>query len=135
MDTKDCKSFDTMYGFGLSDTGITGVQMLMADANIVGGLHGPRIRISNQLGQFNINDYYALSVSNNPEVEYGVPTLNPEIQQQVIDWVNLNCDTLMGLWHDTYEDTIDFYLDLKRIDGIISPSKLEIMESRKQHNG
>ena len=135
MNQVNCNSFDIMYTILPGDSGINGVKMFFADENVVGGLHGPRLNVSNKLNRFDIYDYYAVSVAENPVVEYGVPTLPIEIQQQVIECVKMNRCVLLDLWDDTCDDPIDFYLNLERIDGVITDTKREIMESRKQHNG
>ena len=65
----------------------------------VGGQHGPRIKVSNTPGQFDLHNNFVVSVSHNP---YVLTPRSMKISssdlQDVLDWVILNYDDLMKLW-------------------------------------
>ena len=65
----------------------------------VGGQHGPRIKVSNTAGRFNLESNFVVSVSREPEV---LTPRSAELSQaktdDVKDWIRLNHDALMALW-------------------------------------
>lgn len=84
----------------------------------VGGQHGPRIKISNTKGRFNETDNFVISVEKEPRI---LTTKSVKLKKQevddVIDWVKLNYDVLMKLWHayENDEGTIELLGMLKKI--------------------
>lgn len=69
----------------------------------VGGQHGPRIKVSNTRGKMS-TDCFVVSVSRTPVVVTPSTVKIPQSNvQDVLDWVMLNYDVLMGLWqvHET----------------------------------
>lgn len=71
----------------------------------VGGQHGPRVKVSNSLGRFDIGSNFTLSVSKKPKVM--TPPSSVGISQgelnKAIKWIQTNYDDLMRLWqiHET----------------------------------
>lgn len=64
----------------------------------VGGQHGPRIKVSNTRGKMS-TDCFVVSVSRTPVVVTPSTVKIPQSNvQDVLDWVMLNYDVLMGLW-------------------------------------
>ena len=111
----DFDLFDCMENIKPADTGILDVDMYFTTKDIEGGIHGPRMRISNRLFVFDINDYYALSIGEHPVIEYGVSTLSIEKQQQIEEWIKLNHKILIDFWDGTCDDILDVYKQLKKI--------------------
>lgn len=65
----------------------------------VGGQHGPRIKVSNTPGRFNLQSNFVLSVAKNPDVMTPKSVaMKPSDLENVKDWVKLNYDVLMKLW-------------------------------------
>lgn len=64
----------------------------------VGGQHGPRIKVSNTRGKMS-TDCFVVLVSRTPVVVTPSTVKIPQSNvQDVLDWVMLNYDVLMGLW-------------------------------------
>lgn len=76
----------------------------------VGGQHGPRIKVSNTKGRFDVNSNFVISVSKNPVVltPSSMKIKNSELED-LFDWVKLNYNDLMKLWkiHETGDGDVD----------------------------
>ena len=65
----------------------------------VGGQHGPRVKVSNVLGKWRMNDNFVVSVSKNPRLltKDTCKLTNTDLQR-IYHWIKLNYDDLMLLW-------------------------------------
>lgn len=64
----------------------------------VGGHHGPRIKVSNNIKMQRGNDCFVVSISNQPRVITGVVKLTKSEVQDIFDWIILNYDHLMLIY-------------------------------------
>ena len=66
----------------------------------VRGQHGPRIKVSNTRGRFNSDDCFVVSVEKTPKVLTPRAVRIPSVDlEDVLDWVSINYDLLMEMWH------------------------------------
>lgn len=85
----------------------------------VGGQHGPRVKVSNRKGKFASDDCFVVAVA--PEPYVATPRsakLKQEEIDEVIDWIKLNLEVLMELYHshETGDgDTIEIQSRLKKL--------------------
>jgi hypothetical protein len=86
---------------------------------VVGGHHGPRIKVSNLRGKFAADDCFVVAVAREPFVATPRSVkLKQDDVDEVIDWIKLNYDVLMELYqsHETGDgDTIEIQSRLKKL--------------------
>lgn len=96
----------------------TGVSAVMWFGE-VGGQHGPRLKVSNTPGKFDVQNNFVVAVSKNPMVlTPRSAALSSAKIEDVKDWIKLNYDTLMELWkiHETGNgSSLEFLAKLKKI--------------------
>lgn len=85
----------------------------------VGGQHGPRIKVSNTKGKFDLNSNFVVSVEKIPRILTPKSVnMKSEELEDVLDWIKLNYDDLMEMWK-MYEsgngDPTETILNLKKI--------------------
>lgn len=87
----------------------TGVPVVMWMGE-VGGQHGPRVKVSNTPGRFNVSDCFVVAVAKDPYVI--TPRnmrLKSNVLDDVLDWVKINYDILMQMWklHESGDGDLD----------------------------
>jgi len=78
-----------------SDTGLPTVVWM----GKIGGMHGPRIKVSNKRGGFAEDDNFVINVDKDPRVltPKSVKLKSSEVNE-IEDWIKLNYDELLALW-------------------------------------
>jgi hypothetical protein len=85
----------------------------------VSGQHGPRVKVSNAPGRFDVNNCFVISVAREPEVltPKSVKIKTAKIEDAT-DWIKINYDALMELWkiHESGDgDSTEVLSRLKKI--------------------
>jgi hypothetical protein len=77
---------------------------------VIAGQHGPRIKVSNTPGKFDVSNCFVMSVSREPVVLTPKSVkLSVSQIEDVSDWVRLNYEALMDLWtiHETGDGDVE----------------------------
>ena len=77
--------------------------------------HGPRIKICNVFDEFSRKDNFVVSISEYPQLLFGVPKCSDQHLEDIKKWVKLNYKPLMKFWNDDYECDADFYAEIIKI--------------------
>lgn len=78
--------------------------------------HGPRVKVSNVYGKYSVSDNFVIDVKNKTIVE-GQCKLTRKELANIIEWIQLNHDTILEYWNSEGEMiTIDLYDKLERIN-------------------
>lgn len=62
------------------------------------GKHGPRIKVAPSEQQYASRETLSISISDNPEIKEGSIYVNPEILQQVYEFIKINKNLLLDFW-------------------------------------
>ena len=85
----------------------------------IGGMHDPRIKVSNKKGGFAEDDNFVINVDKEPRVltPKSVKLKSSEVNE-IEDWIKLNYDALMVLWKHFESgegDTVELLSKLKKL--------------------
>ena len=61
--------------------------------------HGPRIKVSNISGRFALDDNFTMTIDKEPRL-IGKCKVPNHVYRDISDWVKLNYDHLMNIWHN-----------------------------------
>lgn len=106
-----------MANLGAKRTGIERVFIWASPAQRGAERHGARVKVSsNYTNRANEDDFFVLSVEDEPEIKDGECHLSARDLGRVKKWVALNKDALLRYWAHEIDDTGDFIDALKKVD-------------------
>ena len=89
-----------MANFGGAVTGIENVIVWASQAQDGAKRHGPRIKVSSHYtSKAKADDFFVLSIQDDPQVVAGESFLKTDDLQDIKDWVVLNKEALMKFWN------------------------------------
>lgn len=76
--------------------------------------YGPRIKVSQFYGNKVSDSFFSITIDDNPKVIGKTGDIKSEDVKKVCDFIILNKQTLLSLWHDKI-DSVDAALQFKKI--------------------
>jgi len=96
-------------------TGIERVVIWASQAQDGAKRHGPRVKVSSSYtSSVKPDDFFVLTIQEQPRVVAGECSLSNDDLQDVKDWVSVNRDALLEYWNDGVS-TEDFLAKLVRV--------------------